>query len=307
MYAIQGSFYFYPRPPRGGRRYDLGYVFNQNIFLSTPSARRATCSTVSISPVNAISIHALREEGDPNPQITFICDCFISIHALREEGDSRGSLLNGMACLFLSTPSARRATAEENTYTFAMFNFYPRPPRGGRPNNPVKAYNAILYFYPRPPRGGRPSNKVRQIAPAKISIHALREEGDEPATSNVTGSVGISIHALREEGDSVLDLKVPFIAPISIHALREEGDLFCEPLKSSFGHFYPRPPRGGRLITSLPQKYPPGISIHALREEGDVWPGFKCLPYRVISIHALREEGDCKIAQKRAILNVQEG
>ncbi len=28
---------------------------------------------------------------------------------------------------------------------------------------------------------------------------------------------------------------------------------------------------------------------------------------QLISIHALREEGDCKIAQKRAILNVQEG
>ena len=34
----------------------------------------------------------------------------------------------------------------------------------------------------------------------KISIHALREEGDD-GSSNVYGWVDISIHALREEGD----------------------------------------------------------------------------------------------------------
>ena len=34
----------------------------------------------------------------------------ISIHALREEGDSRPSALNLSEMLFLSTPSARRAT-----------------------------------------------------------------------------------------------------------------------------------------------------------------------------------------------------
>ena len=48
------------------------------------------------------------------------------------------------------------------------------------------------------------------------------------------------------------------------------------------------------------------ISIHALREEGDSFGGVVFLAIK-ISIHALREEGDCKIAQKRAILNVQEG
>ena len=36
---------------------------------------------------------------------------------------------------------------------------------------------------------------------ALISIHALREEGDE-AVCAVDATEGISIHALREEGDS---------------------------------------------------------------------------------------------------------
>ena len=56
-----------------------------------------------------ISIHALREEGDKKDNLPTRQEK-ISIHALREEGDllSMG-IVPGM-CLFLSTPSARRAT-----------------------------------------------------------------------------------------------------------------------------------------------------------------------------------------------------
>ena len=57
----------------------------------------------------AISIHALREEGDgvyfmTNEQMT------ISIHALREEGDLFHARKKVSMELFLSTPSVRRAT-----------------------------------------------------------------------------------------------------------------------------------------------------------------------------------------------------
>ena len=101
----------------------------------------------------------------------------------------------------------------------------------------------------------------------------------------------ISIHALREEGDGQRRGADPQ-REISIHALREEGD---KAIRSQFllkSYFYPRPPRGGRLV------FPEGdlrvhthISIHALREEGD---GQRrgADPQREISIHALREEGD---------------
>ena len=37
---------------------------NQNQFLSTPSARRATSTASSCGATRGISIHALREEGD---------------------------------------------------------------------------------------------------------------------------------------------------------------------------------------------------------------------------------------------------
>ena len=57
-------FYFYPRPPRGGRLFRKVVFSRKNRFLSTPSARRATeCVRANIEPLR-ISIHALREEGD---------------------------------------------------------------------------------------------------------------------------------------------------------------------------------------------------------------------------------------------------
>ena len=78
--------YFYPRPPRGGRREDMIGRIEDAIFLSTPSARRATSFVVSFMGKQLISIHALREEGDCN-RWQAAPAWSISIHALREEGD----------------------------------------------------------------------------------------------------------------------------------------------------------------------------------------------------------------------------
>ena len=58
-------------------------------------------------------------------------------------------------------------------------------------------------------------------------------------------------------------------ASISIHALREEGDFGRGGGKQSMADFYPRPPRGGRLIYCKRLNPDTCISIHALREEGD--------------------------------------
>ena len=102
-------------------------------FLSTPSARRATAGCRFLLDAQGISIHALREEGDPRPRSVPGSEARnfyprpprggrrcaaskggsfseISIHALREEGD----LVTRVKVIglekFLSTPSARRAT-----------------------------------------------------------------------------------------------------------------------------------------------------------------------------------------------------
>ena len=125
---------------------------------------------------------------------------------------------------------------------------------------------------------------------------------------------GISIHALREEGDFKLPFSGNAVILISIHALREEGDAVLYPLSPPSVYFYPRPPRGGRLLSAHGHAQHLVISIHALREEGDAVFCFLCFlgsnfyprPPRGgrrqrscrsrdaprISIHALREEGD---------------
>ena len=191
---------FYPRPPRGGRHQTTLTAEMYRKFLSTPSARRATRARPSRENRPEISIHALREEGDPFSAVRFwlqkvflstpsarratLAACAalhadaISIHALREEGDT--------------VPSSETTSVED---------FYPRPPRGGRP--PVGTRKAACHelflstpsarrttvsvspeaavlpnFYPRPPRGGRRAVLPGAELPRRISIHALREEGD---------------------------------------------------------------------------------------------------------------------------------
>ena len=66
-----------------------------------------------------ISIHALREEGDV---ILILLDVQhkISIHALREEGDDGISTSSSVSDKFLSTPSARRATASVSLLLFPL-------------------------------------------------------------------------------------------------------------------------------------------------------------------------------------------
>ena len=146
------------------------------IFLSTPSARRATRHLRDCACDFRISIHALREEGDqssstrqapeknfyPRPprggrrsfsRRTLGFFVFLSTPSARRATSCASICEVGDG--FLSTPSARRATSPRRTPSQAEANFYPRPPRGGRRC------------------GGRGAVRCR-----KISIHALREEGD---------------------------------------------------------------------------------------------------------------------------------
>ena len=62
--AVPTDWDFYPRPPRGGRLRTLNHFLWLFIFLSTPSARRATLIDCQFKFRLDISIHALREEGD---------------------------------------------------------------------------------------------------------------------------------------------------------------------------------------------------------------------------------------------------
>ena len=213
------------------------------LFLSTPSARRATVHVVSV-----LSSLAYFYPRPPRGGRRLAGD------ALRVLG------------IFLSTPSARRATTRARIRRRTITNFYPRPPRGGR-HPDRRTHTRPCYFYPRPPRGGR----LRCRATSDSSARFLSTPSARRATS------------LFQLAQLFLD--------ISIHALREEGDALDSGAVPMTKDFYPRPPRGGRLalrltvfvvvtFLSTPSArrataltwvlYPPdGISIHALREEGD--------------------------------------
>ena len=202
-------------------------------------------------------------------------------------------------------------------------NFYPRPPRGGRPPPQREPPRSTRYFYPRPPRGGRHADYM-QICMAMlflstpsarratvggravridkaISIHALREEGDPPAPGRRRSRwTFLSTPSARRATD-LRQIRGHAVA-ISIHALREEGDDSEQSADQYVGDFYPRPPRGGRLVPhssnlaailflSTPsarratavegaESVILEISIHALREEGDLRPGRKSEPQR---------------------------
>ena len=102
--------YFYPRPPRGGRLSIGGHATGGMVFLSTPSARRATCPSASGAREGSISIHALREEGDGFSSLfgTNVCD----FYPRPPRGGRLPQHSRWWLCQeFLSTPSARRATS----------------------------------------------------------------------------------------------------------------------------------------------------------------------------------------------------
>ena len=81
-------------------------------FLSTPSARRATGNTESRIQGHRHFYPRPPRGGRPGLCMLRPRAPAISIHALREEGDRRAESLNNNYFLFLSTPSARRATRD---------------------------------------------------------------------------------------------------------------------------------------------------------------------------------------------------
>ena len=325
---------FYPRPPRGGRRNRHSKFKSITRFLSTPSARRATSAEAAANRAWQISIHALREEGDNS----FQCSQSSRLdfyprpprggrlrHSSKLQQDKGyfyprpprgGRLCIPCACWlcprFLSTPSARRATAhkcphcaglhisihalrEEGDLPWlslcsAIGKFLSTPSARRATDAPLIWATSLMYFYPRPLRGGR---QPSVSAPGCNYIFL--------STPSARRATGESCHrGCRRD--------------ISIHALCEEGDGMHLTAFHVPAYFYPRPLRGGRPPFFISDGQPIPISIHALCEEGDpviqrpgcVAPEFLSTPSArrathsvfapclliAISIHALCEEGD---------------
>ena len=227
------------------------------LFLSTPSARRATPPARWIrrssryfyprpprggrlsllqsgNTTVLISIHALREEGD-----AVMCLCcnvrqrFLSTPSARRATFGIPTGVSGLK-VFLSTPSARRATLEQKHVHIQRNNFYPRPPRGGRLYLQAMADPDKIAFLSTP--------SARR---ATLGVgHQGRDQFQFLSTPSARRATGQQTNSDTPIG-------------ISIHALREEGDTAKGGLKNDVVHFYPRPPRGGRHFCK--RKSPPSI------------------------------------------------
>ena len=119
---------------------------------------------------------------------------------------------------------------------------------------------------------------------------------------NRSPTIKISIHALREEGDSMLSNVISWDSNFYPRPPRG-GRLVIQPFGQTLEDFYPRPPRGGRRHHEDVASPPAEISIHALREEGDL--DEKTIEKVLhISIHALREEGDGRSEPVYSIMGI---
>mgnify|MGYP001623057820 CR=1 FL=1 len=289
-----------------------GDTISCDLFLPTPSARRATASWLRLMTRWRISTHALREEGDrtssthwmrmshfyPRPprggrrpdHRRVIHLRAISTHALREEGD-----------------------ADDRQNAGNAGDFYPRPPRGGRPFSGRRS-TWSMKFLPTP-SARRATRKGRHRLDGRhISTHALREEGDLAEETGLTlqqtnfyprpprggrpalcGSV-LSIVAFLPTPSArratTADAFITAEEAISTHALREEGDFELFLADQRAEQFLPTPSARRATFELLCQLVSASISTHALREEGDAYTPSFLIRSMGISTHALREEGD---------------
>ena len=170
---------------------------------------------------------------------------------------------------FLSTPSARRATLAHN-YESGLNGFLSTP-----------SARRATYLLTVPPTS------------IKISIHALREEGDDVGVDDVVHiarflSTPSARRATRASSTATSTCSYFYprpprggrLSPSCVYALhwkflstpsaRRATRSFSASI-SNWRYFYPRPPRGGRHGQRLHEGAGAQISIHALREEGDLY------------------------------------
>ena len=233
-------YYFYPRPPRGGRRFKRDFANITTIFLPTPSARRATQYT-GAHPPSSIDFYPRPPRGG-RPGHAFLCKNRLRHFYPRPPRGGRricGKTVDS-ASKFLPTPSARRATAGLPQSPPLKTNFYPRPPRGGRHRRNGHGAYRCRNFYPRPPRGGRLGPVIAVESLDAISTHALREEGDNRRIEHEVDALLFLPTPSARRATAAVSEEVAKMA-ISTHALREEGDRRRRCWMMCFRPFLPTP------------------------------------------------------------------
>ena len=176
--------------------------------------------------------------------------------------------------VFLSTPSARRATPSPLWSPRTWSYFYPRPPRGGR--HPGYNIGELLgNFYPRPPRGGR---QVCVDAGILVGDFYPRPPRGGRPDHLMCAAIFMDFYPRPPRGGRRRN-----------HAGRNPP-----------AYFYPRPPRGGRLSRST-SKVNRSVFLSTPSARRATSTRFYASLTITISIHALREEGDSKNRDKISI------
>ena len=158
---------FYPRPPRGGRRI-LGIKAELAVVISIHALREeGDRKNLCVSGIILYFYPRPPRGGRRAAHLGAVQPDTISIHALREEGDMAFPPFCRSGETFLSTPSARRAT----------WFFMGLPPlqkisihalREEGDLRPLHRGRRRMDFYPRPPRGGRPASSSSCTASSRF-------------------------------------------------------------------------------------------------------------------------------------------
>ena len=213
---------FYPRPPRGGR----------------------PCSCRRRVPPAGISIHALREEGDPLQSPP--CALLSNFYPRPPRGGRRG----------------------RTTRSIIAPNFYPRPPRGGRPAATLPSATLMtISIHALREEGDLSDFDCTELLLTFLSTPSARRATLVPARPMPAGWIFLSTPSARR----ATQLVCRFFREerISIHALREEGDLGAALLRLCHKIFLSTPSARRATHCSVQEQARGRISIHALREEGD--------------------------------------
>ncbi len=174
--------------------------------------------------------------------------------------------------IFLSTPSGWRATAWPARHWSAIWNFYPRPPGGGRQYKALLRQRGLEFlstpsgwratreglrgrpcgrrdFYPRPPGGGRP----KMIASSRWSFGFLSTPSGWRATQK-----------FFQKASTFLFLSTPSGWRATCYTL----------IRDNFKNKFLSTPSGWRATLAAAEAATAKvISIHALRVEGDYRDG----------------------------------
>ena len=238
---------FLSTSPLRGTTLTAAAIISITSFLSTSPLRGTTAFAESLAGISTISIHVPLAGDDILCRIRRTTLLNISIHVPLAGDDMKLLKALGMVCVFLSTSPLRGTTVTQSYEIYfngisihvplagddvpsasvvtVRCHFYPRPPCGGRRRRKFFSRSS-RNFYPRPPCGGRHDRDAGSGQPGRISIH------------------------VPLAGDDLVPFPDLLVVTISIHVPLAGDDLRKSRRPTPRRYFYPRPPCGGRPVSS---------------------------------------------------------